>query len=167
MTRSPTRPRAAPVGRSAARTSRPLRREPRLPTRAMVPTMLAVPEPSLRAVHERRHPSSVAAPAAAESDQPQRAPSRPCPPGVVPTRGGTRNTPPDASPAQPARHPATHPGRRVRDPPRTVRVRSRSEEHTSELQSRVDLVCRLLLEKKKGYVLMPKVYYTQTITGQK
>src|SRR5207247_11392560 len=26
---------------------------------------------------------------------------------------------------------------------------SRSEEHTSELQSRVDLVCRLLLEKKK------------------
>src|SRR5207247_11272878 len=27
--------------------------------------------------------------------------------------------------------------------------RMRSEEHTSELQSRVDLVCRLLLEKKK------------------
>src|SRR5207247_11246485 len=27
----------------------------------------------------------------------------------------------------------------------------RSEEHTSELQSRVDLVCRLLLEKKKEY----------------
>src|SRR5438105_10161547 len=27
--------------------------------------------------------------------------------------------------------------------------RSRSEEHTSELQSRVELVCRLLLEKKK------------------
>src|SRR5438105_9444843 len=26
---------------------------------------------------------------------------------------------------------------------------NRSEEHTSELQSRVDLVCRLLLEKKK------------------
>src|SRR5438105_11348794 len=29
------------------------------------------------------------------------------------------------------------------------RIRRRSEEHTSELQSRVDLVCRLLLEKKK------------------
>src|SRR5699024_11919647 len=29
------------------------------------------------------------------------------------------------------------------------RDRSRSEEHTSELQSRFDLVCRLLLEKKK------------------
>src|SRR5207249_11271211 len=27
--------------------------------------------------------------------------------------------------------------------------KSRSEEHTSELQSRFDLVCRLLLEKKK------------------
>src|SRR5438034_2831959 len=30
-----------------------------------------------------------------------------------------------------------------------VRVSSRSEEHTSELQSHSDLVCRLLLEKKK------------------
>src|SRR5207247_7240504 len=29
----------------------------------------------------------------------------------------------------------------------------RSEEHTSELQSRVDLVCRLLLEKKKKKIL--------------
>src|SRR3712207_7468084 len=31
----------------------------------------------------------------------------------------------------------------------TVAVRPRSEEHTSELQSRQYLVCRLLLEKKK------------------
>src|SRR2546422_10673316 len=30
------------------------------------------------------------------------------------------------------------------------RARCRSEEHTSELQSRLHLVCRLLLEKKKG-----------------
>src|SRR5699024_12129774 len=30
-----------------------------------------------------------------------------------------------------------------------VKVKVRSEEHTSELQSRFDLVCRLLLEKKK------------------
>src|SRR2546422_7750521 len=29
-------------------------------------------------------------------------------------------------------------------------ARSRSEEHTSELQSRLHLVCRLLLEKKKN-----------------
>src|SRR5207248_5049896 len=41
---------------------------------------------------------------------------------------------------------------------RTSRGRRRSEEHTSELQSPYDLVCRLLLEKKKkistesGYV---------------
>src|SRR5438105_12820962 len=36
-------------------------------------------------------------------------------------------------------------------PSHSLRVffRHRSEEHTSELQSRVDLVCRLLLEKKK------------------
>src|SRR5438874_3919726 len=31
----------------------------------------------------------------------------------------------------------------------TVALGTRSEEHTSELQSRRDLVCRLLLEKKK------------------
>src|SRR5438874_10301009 len=31
-----------------------------------------------------------------------------------------------------------------------ARVAERSEEHTSELQSRRDLVCRLLLEKKKN-----------------
>src|SRR5207247_11391024 len=33
-------------------------------------------------------------------------------------------------------------------PPLRISVDARSEEHTSELQSRVDLVCRLLLEKK-------------------
>src|SRR5438874_10018994 len=32
-----------------------------------------------------------------------------------------------------------------------ARPERRSEEHTSELQSRRDLVCRLLLEKKKKY----------------
>src|SRR5699024_12148921 len=31
----------------------------------------------------------------------------------------------------------------------TMSAEARSEEHTSELQSRFDLVCRLLLEKKK------------------
>src|SRR2546428_10306960 len=35
------------------------------------------------------------------------------------------------------------------DASRSSRGPSRSEEHTSELQSRSDLVCRLLLEKKK------------------
>src|SRR2546422_6023306 len=38
----------------------------------------------------------------------------------------------------------------VSDPPTPLRSRRvRSEEHTSELQSRLHLVCRLLLEKKK------------------
>src|SRR5437868_11210203 len=37
----------------------------------------------------------------------------------------------------------------------------RSEEHTSELQSRFDLVCRLLLEKKKNHIhnaVVPRRY---------
>src|SRR2546429_2221380 len=45
-------------------------------------------------------------------------------------------------------------GERVRrpllsDPPSRPPYSFRSEEHTSELQSRLHLVCRLLLEKKK------------------
>src|SRR5699024_12601824 len=36
----------------------------------------------------------------------------------------------------------------VGTPTGQVRIKTRSEEHTSELQSRFDLVCRLLLEKK-------------------
>src|SRR5690348_18094616 len=44
------------------------------------------------------------------------------------------------------------PSSRPRRSPRpwsSIRPRRRSEEHTSELQSPVHLVCRLLLEKKK------------------
>src|SRR2546422_8390062 len=36
------------------------------------------------------------------------------------------------------------------------RTNSRSEEHTSELQSRLHLVCRLLLEKKKKHESHPR-----------
>src|SRR5438132_5446362 len=49
-------------------------------------------------------------------------------------------------------------------------VEPRSEEHTSELQSHSDLVCRLLLEKKKtkNYTLLIKnqktTRYTTTLT---
>src|SRR2546430_6592918 len=39
--------------------------------------------------------------------------------------------------------------RRSRNGPRPRAPRLRSEEHTSELQSQSNLVCRLLLEKKK------------------
>src|SRR3712207_9536935 len=41
------------------------------------------------------------------------------------------------------RHPSVEPGSRI------AMWQKRSEEHTSELQSRQYLVCRLLLEKKK------------------
>src|SRR3712207_8124818 len=44
------------------------------------------------------------------------------------------------------------------DGPRTVWIPhaglARSEEHTSELQSRQYLVCRLLLEKKKNHIII-------------
>src|SRR2546422_4556626 len=52
-------------------------------------------------------------------------------------------------------------------PARACRLRlkaaaaARSEEHTSELQSRLHLVCRLLLEKKKKQVRRPQ----RAITG--
>src|SRR5258707_5407030 len=38
-----------------------------------------------------------------------------------------------------------------------LRARHRSEEHTSELQSRQYLVCRLLLEKKKNILLIARI----------
>src|SRR5260370_3360192 len=45
--------------------------------------------------------------------------------------------------------PAGGSGRRRRGARPTQAVGRRSEEHTSELQSHLNLVCRLLLEKKK------------------
>src|SRR6266571_2282806 len=52
----------------------------------------------------------------------------------------------DALPISPP--PPAPPGRCPRSARRTCRARS--EEHTSELQSHVNLVCRLLLEKKNS-----------------
>src|SRR5260370_26150603 len=46
-----------------------------------------------------------------------------------------------------------------RRPPRVGHVR-RSEEHTSELQSHLNLVCRLLLEKKKKQAPSRKVEHS-------
>src|SRR3712207_9423571 len=43
----------------------------------------------------------------------------------------------------------TSPGSYVSTPLSSIQTVDRSEEHTSELQSRQYLVCRLLLEKKK------------------
>src|SRR3712207_7378219 len=74
-------------------------------------------------------------------------------------------TPPaSAAATRDAARPRPHP---LRTPPRAARVRhrleacvpprsqTRSEEHTSELQSRQYLVCRLLLEKKKNIIKKP------------
>src|SRR5690242_20835677 len=45
-----------------------------------------------------------------------------------------------------------------RRPDDDVRDEVRSEEHTSELQSHVNLVCRLLLEKKKKIIYIKQIY---------
>src|SRR5260221_10153480 len=45
--------------------------------------------------------------------------------------------------------------------------RTRSEEHTSELQSHSDLVCRLLLEKKKKKKNKKKIYNNINNTNRK
>src|SRR5438132_6669462 len=56
----------------------------------------------------------------------------------------------DLAPAQTARtRPGCRPQTWARSPPYASAPKGRSEEHTSELQSHSDLVCRLLLEKKK------------------
>src|SRR2546430_6871801 len=43
--------------------------------------------------------------------------------------------------------------------PERIEKAKRSEEHTSELQSQSNLVCRLLLEKKKKVEALPHVLY--------
>src|SRR2546422_5423162 len=43
-----------------------------------------------------------------------------------------------------------------------LRIPLRSEEHTSELQSRLHLVCRLLLEKKKDQRNIREEYWKHT-----
>src|SRR3989442_10383397 len=56
---------------------------------------------------------------------------------------------PDAGVAQRDAHVGSGLDPGVERPIRRAEPRARSEEHTSELQSRPHLVCRLLLEKKK------------------
>src|SRR2546422_8090267 len=84
---------------------------------------------------------------ASATDAPSSRATTPPVPGLTGPRGtsGSSNcragtTLPDGPPRTAARS-----GRPVEEPPPS----SRSEEHTSELQSRLHLVCRLLLEKKK------------------
>src|SRR2546422_5570208 len=51
-------------------------------------------------------------------------------------------------------------------PPDCLAIVARSEEHTSELQSRLHLVCRLLLEKKKKSNYPPHDSITEHECGQ-
>src|SRR2546422_8047620 len=53
------------------------------------------------------------------------------------------------SPGSPSRLRRRRPTSSCTRPRPAAAARNRSEEHTSELQSRLHLVCRLLLEKKK------------------
>src|SRR2546422_8223587 len=61
---------------------------------------------------------------------------------ALPISADTRLPTPDS------RHPTPH--SRSHRPRQNAGRHRRSEEHTSELQSRLHLVCRLLLEKKKN-----------------
>src|SRR5690349_22646183 len=73
----------------------------------------------------------------------------PAEPNVETPRGACRSRPAGGAGARAADHPPGEIGRHLEASRRSVQ---RSEEHTSELQSRRDLVCRLLLEKKKRKV---------------
>src|SRR5438552_14832752 len=78
--------------------------------------------------------------------------------------GSTDNRAPGRSPFRAsARHDCagTPPIGRSRESPA-----SRSEEHTSELQSPDHLVCRLLLEKKKHTSTLPTLNSSSTVTCQ-
>src|SRR5205085_8891162 len=69
---------------------------------------------------------------------------------IPPAPSTTSTTPPPTPPRCPptgSGPPSNTPPAR-RPPPARTRRRRRSEEHTSELQSQSNLVCRLLLEKK-------------------
>src|SRR3712207_7046746 len=81
---------------------------------------------------------------------------------ALPISGSRIHGPPpaaavDARPKASASSPAGRRACRWWGPRRGV---PRSEEHTSELQSRQYLVCRLLLEKKKNNPEHPPIHYT-------
>src|SRR5688572_32514450 len=61
----------------------------------------------------------------------------------------SRKTPRPARDNRSSSRPATGRATRAATPAAAPSPRPRSEEHTSELQSQSNLVCRLLLEKKK------------------
>src|SRR3712207_6904946 len=82
----------------------------------------------------RAVPSCIS-PAAAAAEAPRPNCPKPIRPDTDPARVGSTDSAPAVALGAPS--------------PCTATVKNRSEEHTSELQSRQYLVCRLLLEKKK------------------
>src|SRR5690554_7286614 len=73
--------------------------------------------------------------------------SHPAPPPTAPRPAAPLGTATLPGPSRPRSSPA---GRSDQPPATSPTDAERSEEHTSELQSRPHLVCRLLLEKKKN-----------------
>src|SRR5699024_12581675 len=91
--------------------------------------------------HYRPHRHLLSLPTRRSSDLPSTSPTPPTPPTPRPRRRSrrpSRRETSSRSPSRPCPSAETPAARRL----------SRSEEHTSELQSRFDLVCRLLLQKK-------------------
>src|SRR3712207_7427522 len=78
-------------------------------------------------------------------------------------RSGLRVERVGSAPAELPRPGSGRPQRRLLHHARREKTGRRSEEHTSELQSRQYLVCRLLLEKKKINELISLVSTTYTI----
>src|SRR3989449_2092331 len=97
----------------------------------------------------RRPPRSTLFPYTTLFRSPALPPSSP-PPGP---RRAPRGPPSPRGSAVPVHHTPAPPPPRPPPPARgpAPRRAARSEEHTSELQSRLHLVCRLLLEKKKEH----------------
>src|SRR3989449_5163872 len=79
--------------------------------------------------------------------QPLRVRERATPPASARASSPRRRRGSSCGPPPPPASPCAAP--RPTPPDRSPRAVTRSEEHTSELQSRLHLVCRLLLEKKK------------------
>src|SRR3712207_7169280 len=96
----------------------------------------------------RRPPRSPLFPYTTLSRSPRhRGPNAQCPPACLPTSVQSALNP-EFFPTPALRLQRREPFRRA-PPARPLGAIRRSEEHTSELQSRQYLVCRLLLEKKK------------------
>src|SRR3989449_9831598 len=110
--------------------------------------------PAWRTAPTRSHSSSPWSDSAAGPNGPQGRPPAPAP--GQSTGGETASRAQAPGLARPGKTPVAPAHAGVGDDRRRVHERrpdlhARSEEHTSELQSRLHLVCRLLLEKKKNY----------------